>query len=36
MYACIRDIGGGFFQGACGHEIGNLLFAIHPTLPFAN
>jgi len=36
MYACISETGSGFFEVVCGHEIGNLLFATHPTLPFAN
>jgi hypothetical protein len=30
MYACIPDIGGGFFEGGADKWIGHSLFATHP------
>jgi len=33
MYACIPEIGCGFFEGECRKRIGHLLFATHACRP---
>jgi hypothetical protein len=35
MYACIPEIGGGFFEGCASMRLGYILVATHPPRPHA-